>query len=802
MINKQLKQIQQSNLHGKPYKKMKWLGLTSILAMSVVGCDATKTALASPAQQLTSDVMLYDFENGKKPSEVIINNGEYKLTKQDSSIDGKHSLLVELATKTHNSANLVIKPKTPFDWSQYKDFNLAFDLTNNGTESVQLDLTIGDKNGDFYTRGLVVPVGKTATHYAKMNGHDQQNPPWATKTEFNFASGLRSNPVTWQSNDKQVYSFWGNKELDLSGITSLAFNANGLLSDRQFTIDNIRLRANPKMDENFLVGLIDQYGQNAKVDYPNKVKSDEHFKELVATELATLQGEKLDDRSRFHGWKDGPRFDATGYFRTQKIEGKWALIDPEGYLYFSTGIDIIRLSNSSTLTGYDFDQEFISKRTSDMTVSEDDQPLNRVNDEALKTRFAANETRKNLFNWLPGYDDPLGNHFGYRREAQSGPMKHGETFSFYSANLERRYGETYKESYLDTWREVTLRRMLDWGYTSLGNWSEEAYYGNNKIPFVAFADIIGEFGTLSSGFDFWHGVPDAYDPRFYKRAVAAAEHVAEQINASPWCMGIFMDNEQSFGRGGSDEARYGIVLNTLKTDAKKVHAKAAFTKTLKAKYGSINALNKAWKKDIKSWDAFAKGIDASFNTDAQKQDYSELLYQYGVQYFSTVNKALKSKLHNHLYLGSRMPVWGMPLEIIKAAAEYNDIITYNLYEEGLVPSQWEFLAEVDAPSLIGEFSFGADDAGHVHPGIVISADQKDRGEQMKKYMHSIIDNPYFVGVHMFQYADGPITGRAYDGENYNTGIVRITDVPYEHMVKAAKEVHKGLYERRYGYLKK
>ncbi|KMT66819.1 beta-galactosidase [Catenovulum maritimum] len=785
-------------------KKRYLASLVAVLTSQLSGCNNlnNQEKESQSSQVKMAEVVLFDFEKGQVPDGFEFWNAASSVTDKTSAIDGNHSLLVKVNTLDNNSAGMRIKPEKAFDWSEYQDFNLAFDLTNAGTESLQIDLTISDENGGFYTRGLVVPVGKTQTFYAKMDGHDQQDPPWATQTEFNFASGLRSNPVTWQSDDKQVYSFWGKKRLDISAITAINFSANGLLSDRQFTVDNIRLRANPKMDENFLVGLIDEFGQNAKVDYPNKVKSDAHLKQMAAEELASLNAELMDDRTKFHGWKSGPRFAATGYFRTEKIEGKWALIDPEGYLYFSSGIDIIRLSNSSTLTGYDFDQNLVEKRTADMTVAEDDQPLNPVSKQAQATRYVANQTRKDLFNWLPDYNDSLGNHYGYRRETQSGPLKHGETFSFYSANLERRYGETYPESYLDTWRQVTLRRMLDWGYTSLGNWSESSYYGNNQIPFVAFADIIGDFGTLSSGFDFWHGVPDAYDPKFKQRAVAAAKHVAAQINATPWCMGVFLDNEQSFGRGGSDESRYGIVLNTLTRDAKEVHAKAAFTQSLKNKYKTISALNKAWQKDIASWQAFAAGIDASFNTEQQKQDYSELLYQYGVQYFGTVNAALKSVLPNHLYLGSRLPVWGMPLEIVKAAAENSDVITYNLYEEGLVKGQWDFLAEVDAPSLIGEFSFGADDAGHVHPGIVISADQKDRAEQMKKYMHSIIDNPYFVGVHMFQYADGPITGRAYDGENYNTGIVRVTDVPYEHMVEAAKDVHQNLYQRRYGYLLK
>lgn len=65
-------------------------------------------------------------------------------------------------------------------------------------------------------------------------------------------------------------------------------------------------------------------------------------------------------------------------------------------------------------------------------------------------------------------------------------------------------------------------------------------------------------------------------------------------------------------------------------------------------------------------------------------------------------------------------------------------------------------------------------------------------------MRTVIDNPYFVGAHWFQYLDSPLTGRAYDGENYNTGFVTITDVPYKIMVDAAKEINTELYPRRFG----
>jgi agarase len=454
------------------------------------------------------------------------------------------------------------------------------------------------------------------------------------------------------------------------------------------------------------------------------------------------------------------------------------------------------------MTGYDFDPSTIAKRDVNEVISEDDQPLNRVSDEAAQTRKLISPLRANMFEWLPKYDDDLGNHFGYRRDSQSGPLKHGETYSFYSANLERRYGETYPESYMDTWRDVTVKRMTDWGFTSLGNWAQQEYYANKKIPFVAFVDINGDFGTVSSGFDFWHPLPDPFDPVFYDRALVSAMSVAEQIKASPWCMGIFYDNEQSFGRPDSDASHYGIIINTLTRDGNEVFTKAAFTKLMKERYTTIDALNKAWEKSVTSWEEFDKGMDSTLITDTQRQDYSDLLFAYGDQYFGTIRRANKAASPNHLYLGARMADWGRPDEIVRAAAKNTDILSFNLYKEGVKASHWAILDEVDKPTLIGEFGFGADDAGHVHPGIVLAADQKDRGRKYKKFMNSVIDNPYFIGAHMFQYMDGPITGRAYDGENYNFGIVTVTDIPYAPLVKAAKEVHSSLYQRRYGKITK
>jgi agarase len=76
--------------------------------------------------------------------------------------------------------------------------------------------------------------------------------------------------------------------------------------------------------------------------------------------------------------------------------------------------------------------------------------------------------------------------------------------------------------------------------------------------------------------------------------------------------------------------------------------------------------------------------------------------------------------------------------------------------------------------------------------------QQGRADAYAHYMRSVIDNPYFVGAHWFQYMDSPATGRAWDGENYNVGFVTVTDTPYKPLVESARKVNQELYTRRFG----
>ncbi|GLS83856.1 beta-galactosidase [Paraferrimonas haliotis] len=718
-----------------------------------------------------------------------------------SSAYTEQGLTINFDSKQNSYSAVNFKPQKDWNWKDYSSFNLAFEIINPNVESVQLYLDMQDANGDVYTRSVNVAENSKHIYYAKMSGHDLAPLSDDHSTELNFVSGLRSNPDTWESDDIQFISMWGKKNLDISAISRITLSVQSNLTDKSIVIEKIWLRSNPEMNKDFLVGISDKYGQNANVEFAEKIHNDSELLAARDKELASLQDHYNDDRSRFGGWKSGPKQESSGYFRTAKVDGVWSLVDPDGYLYLATGLDIIRLSNSSTMTGYDFDQQQIPQKTATDATPEDSQGLNRVPNSAVASRTLVSKTRKDMFQWLPSYDEPLGKHYGYRRSAHSGPLNHGETYSFYSANLERKYGQDGAD-FMQTWRDVTLKRMMTWGFTSLGNWTDPSYYGNDKVPFFANGWIIGDFETVSSGNDFWGALPDVFDPKFAERADFTVARVAKEVNNSPWCVGVFIDNEKSFGRPESNESHYGIVINTLTRNASDSPTKAAFAELMKNKYTTIDKLNAAWDSNIASWQSFDSGVELPLSSEQQLQDYSQMLYSYGEKYFAVVNDAMQRHMPNHLYLGARFPDWGMPKEVVEASAKHVDVISFNSYKEGLPEKSWQFLKDIDMPAIIGEFHIGSSDSGMFHPGLIHASSQQDRANMYKAYMESVFDNPYFIGAHWFQYIDSPLTGRAYDGENYNVGFITVADQPYLPMVEAAKQVNQSMYQRRFKQQKK
>ncbi|MDU0353784.1 agarase [Paraglaciecola aquimarina] len=774
-----------------PYSNLKVVTACSLtLMLSCSKNDSAQTPHANSTDPFANEVVVHslvDFDSTQQLDWLSSASADFSTKHQ---AQGKN-LEVEFSSE-HNISALRIQPNTPWDLAAYKNYNLAFDVDNTGDESIHLYLSLENPQGEIQKRSISLPVDYSGTVYFPLKG-----------VEAETATGLWGDAPPWKTKDSHmVWRSWRASQVNLNTIKSLTFSTIGTLVDKKVAIDNIRLRQNPQTESDWLVGILDKFGQNAKLDTALKVHSEEQLKSAAQQELSDLaKSSGMPDRSRFGGYTAGPKLAATGYFRTEKVDGKWWMVDPDGYLYFSHGPANVRMANLTTITGIDYQAPEIRVVRDDETTPEDSMGIIKIADSVKQTRFVTSEVRNNMFEWLPSYDDPLADHYSYRRSTHKGPVAHGETYSFYRANLERRYGETEPESYVKDWHQVTLDRMRDWGFTSFGNWVDPAFYEHEeRIPYFANGWIIGNFKTLSGKTNHWGLMPDPYDPVFTERAFATIEEIAENVKSSPWCVGIFIDNEKSWGeREGSVEARYGVILDALSKSVTDSPAKSAFTKFLTSKYSSIAQLNQSWNTELADWSELENGVTFTGHSDMLIQDLSTMLEMLGEQYFTVVHNTLEQVLPHHLYMGARMANWGMPDEIIKASLKYSDVLSFNIYEEGVQEHFWKFLEDVDLPVTIGEFHIGtATDSGLFNYGIVHAANQTERANMYRKYMASVLDKPYMVGAHWFQYVDEPITGRSFDGENANIGFVTVTDIPYPELIQAVKDVTSTMYPKRYG----
>ena len=77
------------------------------------------------------------------------------------------------------------------------------------------------------------------------------------------------------------------------------------------------------------------------------------------------------------------------------------------------------------------------------------------------------------------------------------------------------------------------------------------------------------------------------------------------------------------------------------------------------------------------------------------------------------------------------------------------------------------------------------------PGLKQTSSQEERGVAYRYYIENAMADSSIVGAHWFEWVDEPSTGR-FDGENYNIGLVDVTDRPYTELLDAAKATHRRL----------
>jgi hypothetical protein len=262
----------------------------------------------------------------------------------------------------------------------------------------------------------------------------------------------------------------------------IRFELTGKPSD-QITVHQIQLLA---ANDTIPVPVADSFGQRIRGQWEGKIVSKEQLKTNYIQEQKELEGiPSITERDSIGGLK-GERFEATGFFRVQQVNGIWWFITPGGDRFWSLGVTGIRSKNEA----------------SDVTQT---------------------KGREYLFEYLPPQE-------GVYAAAWATPDK----VSFYYLNLLRKYGD------VGQWRQTVYQRLHKWGINTIGNWSEDTILHQSPVPFTL------SYRTNESPYSIGKGFSDVFHPGWIQHVDSVLSATSGYKN-NPLLLGYFIDNEQGWG---------------------------------------------------------------------------------------------------------------------------------------------------------------------------------------------------------------------------------------------------------------
>lgn len=472
----------------------------------------------------------------------------------------------------------------------------------------------------------------------------------------------------------------------------------------------------PALLDTFELPMVDEFGQARWLDWPGKVRSAEELREDGRRDVAfastvTNFGDK---RSRFGGLIGGPKLEATGFFRVEKVNGKWWFVDPEGDLFWSVGVNGASYGAESIVRG-----------------------------------------REHLF-----------------PESMRGQPK----VEIYEDNLKRKYGG---DDWLKQHVDVTVARMLDWGVNTAGAWSRRELLQTQRVPYTLIIHTaMARLGSLDK-------IADPFSKSFTDSLERSMASLAADHAASPWLVGIFVDNELNWT--GDTKLVQEIIKSSEQTPAR-----VALIEFLRERHGDVAALNKAWGTSFADLTAITPNPGPG-GEKAYQQDLEDFLASFADKYFGLCRAAMDRFFPHHLYLGNRFNVRNTMVR--KVASRYCDVLSINIYQHDL--DGFSMGAEVDRPWLISEFHFGMRDHGNLGTGLTWAADARNQADVVQAFLSDALRHPNFVGAHWFQWGDQGVTGRG-DGENFGVGLVTVVDRPVKTLNDALRNVSRGLHAWRLG----
>jgi hypothetical protein len=248
--------------------------------------------------------------------------------------------------------------------------------------------------------------------------------------------------------------------------------------------------------------LLDAVGQSTLHDWPTKSRSPESVTARLRAQLEAAADQALPEGfSRWGGWQ-ARQVEATGFFRTHHDGDRWWLVDPDGYLFWSSGMDCVRFGIESAYEGLE-----------------------------------------DALTWLP---DPDGEY------AEAFDQGERVAFDYLKANFIRAFGA---DAAFDRWGEIALGYLRRFGFNTVANWSDWEI-ARGRVPYVR--PMYGR--ELPSIPSVYRDFPDVFHPAFESAAATFAEQLRETA-ADPALIGYFLMNEPNWGFALETPAA-GMLQNT------------------------------------------------------------------------------------------------------------------------------------------------------------------------------------------------------------------------------------------------
>ncbi|HUK14935.1 MAG TPA: hypothetical protein VLW65_00915 [Bryobacteraceae bacterium] len=224
-----------------------------------------------------------------------------------------------------------LNPALPADWSAYQF--LALEVRTSSPQ--RFSLWVYDKAGR--RRIMLQPFG--------------QNVWLRMAIPLRFLQTLdRAGYDLASVNNRPAHSFWMSvwgPYGTLKAVESLGFAMDYPLGKPTLEIRSVQLaKEDPGSEFLEKLPVVDEFGQWAHADWPRKIHSlDQLQKEWAAEEKSFTPGEF--GYCDYYGYR-GTKAKATGFFRVERIDGRWWFVDPDGHLFLSMAVPNLGAGGAET----------------------------------------------------------------------------------------------------------------------------------------------------------------------------------------------------------------------------------------------------------------------------------------------------------------------------------------------------------------------------------------------------------------------------------------------------------------------